>query len=85
MINSFNVGLKGGGRIRPLIIQPIGVNMKLYFMNEDMLNSLKKVIDYMHEFESKHYEECDDKEKLDHIYNDVLILEKMMQRKGSIE
>ena len=54
-------------------------------MNEDMLNSLKKVIDYMHEFESKHYEECEDKEKLDHIYNDVLILEKMMQRKGAIE
>ena len=63
----------------------MGKSMKLYFMNEDMLNSLKKVIDYMHEFESKHYEECEDKEKLDHIYNDVLILEKMMQRKGAIE
>ena len=29
MINSFNVGLKGGGRTRPLIIQPIGVNMNI--------------------------------------------------------
>ena len=31
MINSFNVGLKGGGRTRPLIIQPIGVNMRIDF------------------------------------------------------
>ena len=29
MINSFNVGLKGGGRTRPLIIQPIGVSMNI--------------------------------------------------------
>jgi|TARA_R100000081_G_scaffold45362_1_gene21446 hypothetical protein len=59
--------------------------MKLYFMNEDMLNSLKKVIDYMHEFESKHYEECGDEEKLDHIYNDVLVLDKLTKQKSISE
>ena len=36
--------------------------------------SLKKVIEYMNEFELKHYEECENKDG--HIYNDVIILER---------
>ena len=63
----------------------MGEGMNLYFMNEDMLNSLKKILDYMHEFESKHYEECEDKEKLDHIYNDVLVLDKLTEQKSMSE
>ena len=42
-------------------------------LSNDEIKSLKKVIDYMAEFELQHYEECEDKSE--HIYNDVIILQ----------
>ena len=42
-------------------------------LSNDEIKSLKKVLDYMAEFELQHYEECEDKS--DHIYNDVIILQ----------
>ena len=42
-------------------------------LSNDEIKSLKKIIDYMAEFELQHYEECEDKS--DHIYNDVIILQ----------
>ena len=44
-----------------------------------LLDSLKKVIDYMNECESTHFEECDGEEKLNHIYKDVLILQECIK------
>jgi reverse gyrase len=47
-------------------------------MKKEVLESLKKVVEYMHEFEFKHFEECDDEEKQNHIYKDVLKLQNFL-------
>lgn len=51
-------------------------------MKKEVLESLKKVVEYMHEFELKHYEECEDQEKNNHIYNDVITLQKFIETWG---
>ena len=51
-------------------------------MKKEVLESLKKVVEYMHEFELKHYEECEDQEKDNHIYNDVITLQKFIETWG---
>tara|TARA_R100001015_G_C4560297_1_gene120275 strand:+ start:243 stop:407 length:165 start_codon:yes stop_codon:yes gene_type:complete len=51
-------------------------------MNNDEIKSLKKVVEYMHEFELKHYEECEEQERDNHIYNDVLTLQKFIETWG---
>ena len=45
---------------------------------KSVLESLKKVVEYMHEFEFNHFEECDDEEKQNHIYKDVLKLQNFL-------
>ena len=47
-------------------------------MKEEQLKSLKKVVEYMHEFESKHFEECNKDEQQEHIYQDILVLQKYL-------
>tara|TARA_S200002703_G_scaffold156308_1_gene161678 strand:- start:939 stop:1166 length:228 start_codon:yes stop_codon:yes gene_type:complete len=69
-----------GGDNRPLIIQPIGESMKLYFMNEDMLQSLKVVLNHMH-----YVLRNSDDEDLDQIYNHVLVLDKLTEQKSISE
>ena len=48
-------------------------------MKEEQLKSLKKVVEYMHEFESKHFEECNKDEQQEHIYQDILVLQKYLE------
>ena len=50
-------------------------------MKDEQLKSLKKVVEYMHEFEAKHFEECNKDEQQEHIYKDVLILQKYLEGK----
>ena len=52
-------------------------NLKIMNLNNEETKSLKKVIEYMNEFELKHYEECENKDG--HIYNDVIILERKIK------
>lgn len=52
-------------------------NLKIMNLNNEETKSLKKVIEYMNEFELKHYEECENKDS--HIYNDVIILERKIK------
>ena len=47
-------------------------------MKEEQLKSLKKVVEYMHESEVKHFEECNKDEQQEHIYQDILVLQKYL-------
>ena len=48
-------------------------------MKEEQLKSLKKVVEYMHESEGKHFEECNKDEQQEHIYQDILVLQKYLE------
>ena len=48
-------------------------------MNKEQLNSFKKVLDYLEYDEHKHYEECEPRDRKDHIYRDVKILKKVIK------
>ena len=39
----------------------------------------------MQEFELRHYEECEDQEKDNHIYNDVITLQKFIETWGLLK
>jgi len=54
--------------------------MKLYFMNEDMLQSLKVVLNHMH-----YVLRNSDDEDLDQIYNHVSVLDKLTEQKSISE
>jgi hypothetical protein len=47
-------------------------------MKKEILKSLKQVVKYMHESEEKHFEECEEHEKENHVYNHVLVLQKFL-------
>jgi len=50
-------------------------------MNKDVKDSLKKVIDYLEEFERTHFEECEETEKESHILNDIVVVRKWLESK----
>jgi hypothetical protein len=47
-------------------------------LTDKEMASLHKVVDYMKEYEGKHYEETPSEEKHWHIYNEIVILEEAL-------
>jgi hypothetical protein len=48
-------------------------------MDKNLKDILIRISDYMMEFELKHFEECNEEEKNNHIYNDVIKLNKYIK------
>jgi hypothetical protein len=49
------------------------------------LLALEEVIKYMHDAEERHYEECTDQEKKEHIFQSVLKLKPVLEEEGMWE
>jgi len=53
-------------------------------MNLEILEDLRKLLDYVAHDEERHFEECEEDEKKDHIYNSInrLVVWEYANRKG---
>jgi hypothetical protein len=49
------------------------------------LLALEEVIKYMHDAEERHYEECTEQEKKEHIFKSVLKLKPILEEEGMWE
>jgi len=46
--------------------------------NVEVLESMKRIIEYMKESEGKHFEECEPAEQENHIFKDVLLVDEFI-------
>ena len=47
-------------------------------VDDTTLCSIRNLVEYLQDDEERHYSECDENERKNHIYNDVLIVRKWL-------
>lgn len=56
----------------------------IHMVEDTTLCSIRQLVDYLHDEEERHYSECDESERKNHIYNDVLTVKKWLDSESDI-